>query len=267
MNCSQATPLLPWLLSGTLAAAEAAALRAHLRECPACGRELGATAEAWRLLDAHPPAAEVVAHALDAGPTSPELAAHLERCAACRAEVALVREEREGALAGAEEAPAPRATAGLPVPPRRAAPGGRWWATASLAAGLAAVVVAGQWWGGRGAPAPEADVELAELRPAGRVERGQQSAAARVTAPAVLLLLTDDVTPYDAYRLEIRRLQGDQGELLWSAPRVGPPKDGEVLLHLPAGALPAGELEVRLLGRRGEGWQLVERYALRLAER
>jgi anti-sigma factor RsiW len=112
VNCSDATALLPWLLNGTLPAGEATEVGGHLRDCPACRRELAATREAWRLLDAHPAAAEVVAHALGPAATPPEVSAHLEHCPACRLEVALVREGGEGSAA---EGPSPN------PPPERVA--------------------------------------------------------------------------------------------------------------------------------------------------
>lgn len=183
MRCADVTTLLPWLLNGSLAGAEAEELREHLRGCADCRRELHATGEAWRLLEAHPPAAEVVAHALGTAPTSPDVAAHLERCASCHLEVALVREEAR------ESAPA------VAVFPTRATRTSGARPLLALAAAVLAVLAGAGWlltWQrlqttDAGAAARKASLErrVAELEVA--LRRAPSSAAASPTPSAAPL--------------------------------------------------------------------------------
>ena len=153
---------------------------------------------------------------------------------------------------------------------KRFRPGGGGRARA-LAAALVAAVLGGYWWrdavdGARSSAAPRADLALVELRPAGHAMRGDADAAAALIAglPALLVLPTDDVTPYTAYRLELR---DGSGALLWQGDDARRQEPGDFVLHLPAGTLPAGALEVRLFGMQGQSWRLVERYPLNVVAR
>lgn len=266
MSCSEVTTLLPWLVNGTLPSAEAGPLREHLRRCAACRRELAATLGAWELFSTHLPAADLVAYAFGAeldAPAGDEVEAHLEGCPQCRQELALIREDPSEA----EPSAAPRRSDSarvVPLLPRvspAAGKRGRALAGAALAAGLAAAAMGGYWWRDRSTAAPAADLVLVELQPSGHALRG---GAAPPTPPkagraALLALATDDVTPYAAYRIELRDAGG---EVLWHSDHVRRQEAGDFLLHLPAGALPSGMVEVRLLARRDAGWRLLERYSV-----
>lgn len=54
MNCSESKDKLPALLYGDLDAAEAARLKAHVDDCPACRQEYAALGEVREMLDAVP---------------------------------------------------------------------------------------------------------------------------------------------------------------------------------------------------------------------
>jgi len=268
VTCAEISSLLPWLLNGTLSEDEAVRVRAHLRECADCRRELVATRAGAELFGTHLAAADLVAYGFGrppAGLPRAEIETHLDLCADCRRELALVRED----ASGVEPEPAPAsspvegARSPLPFAPRHAGQRQRWRAGFALAAGLAAAALAGYWWPHRVAPQPAADLALVELQPSGHVLRGgdEQASAVSSTKPLLLLLLTDDVTAYAAYRLEVR---GARGELVWHSDTARRQEAGDFLLHLPAGALPPGRGEVRLLARHEGRWRPLETYALRI---
>lgn len=254
MTCDSTIERLPWLLNGTLPGTEQAEVVAHLRGCAACRAELAATGAAWEIFAAHLPAERLVDYALGlpaADLSRAEIETHLASCPECRAEVDRVRR--------AERAPVPtrrvRRTA-VESSLRRLA------LAAALVAALGLGFVAGR---DRQRPTPIANAVIVELSPAGRVERGAPSPAHAVIpagAPATLLLSTLDVTPFEGHRLELRR---SDGSLLWASDAVTRRPAGDFLLHLPPGAAPSGEWELRLLGRRGADWLPVESYRLRVA--
>jgi len=222
LTCAEVTTLLPWLLNGTLAAEEAEELRAHLRGCADCRRELRATTAAWALFDAHPPAAEVVAHALGTAPTSPDVATHLERCAACRLEVALVREEA-GDEGEQREAPAQRQAtpperAGVPAvavfAPRAASRSGARPLLALAAAVLAVLVGAG--WFLTWQRLQTTDAAAAARRAALERRVAELEAALRRPASSPVAAATPSAAPLEGERLatlerELAGLRQPQG--------------------------------------------------------
>lgn len=142
MTCDQAIELLPWLLNGTLEAAERPEVLRHLATCDRCREALAETRKTWSTFDQHIPSQDLVALAWGETPSGidPALAeAHLASCPQCAAELELARmsrrleEEDNVALFPAAR---PRTT---PI----AAP--RTWRAAALAASLTAVVAASGW--------------------------------------------------------------------------------------------------------------------------
>jgi anti-sigma factor RsiW len=108
MNCPQARALLPALVYGDLPPDEAAALRRHLADCPACQGESAGLAQIRRALDAAPP----LAVSVDVSQLLAESAARLERRA---------RRWRRLALAGAALAAGVLLTFGLKLQVRAGA--------------------------------------------------------------------------------------------------------------------------------------------------
>jgi hypothetical protein len=122
-TCDWTVERLPWWVNGTLEEAEARGVEVHLAECATCRDELAATRGALALYGAHLPVGALLdliedeaagsECAMNGGELSREAAvAHLGHCAACREELALLRESR-AAVAGEPVAEAPeRETAG-----------------------------------------------------------------------------------------------------------------------------------------------------------
>lgn len=142
MTCDQAIELLPWLLNGTLEAAERHEVLQHLVTCDRCREALAETRKAWSTFDQHISSQDLVALAWGERPSGiePALAeAHLASCPQCAAELELVRMSRR-----LEEedniAPFPAVkTRGTSA----AAP--RTWRAAAIAASLTALVAASGW--------------------------------------------------------------------------------------------------------------------------
>jgi hypothetical protein len=136
MTCDHAIERLPWLLNGTLEAAERDEVRHHLETCESCPRALSETREAWSVFAQHLPSQNLVALAWGETP-SEVVEEHLASCARCAAELELVRmsrrlEEEDNIALFPAAKPRPAAV------PRR-------WQAAAIAAGLAAVVSAFGW--------------------------------------------------------------------------------------------------------------------------
>lgn len=136
MTFEHATELLPWLLNGTLAAAERDEVWHHLETCERCRRDLTETREAWSVFAQHLPSQNLVALAWGETPSA-AVEEHLESCARCAADLELVRmsrrlEEEDNIALFPAAKPRPAAT------PRR-------WQAAAMAAGLVAVVSAFGW--------------------------------------------------------------------------------------------------------------------------
>jgi hypothetical protein len=139
MDCAQAESLLPWLLNGTLSAAERAAVEAHLAGCASCAAARAEAELAYAAHAVHPREEELVDLAWDrvSGEAAELLAAHARACATCAEELALLRESRAAAEAGTSDA-SPAAV--LPFPTSRPTAAPRW-RLATLAAGLAALAL------------------------------------------------------------------------------------------------------------------------------
>jgi len=94
MNCVRAEELLPWLLNGSLEAAEAGSVRAHLAGCAACRTAWVDTSWVVELSASHVPAGNLVDLAAGVALTGGDRAAveaHLAGCMDCAAEMALLR--------------------------------------------------------------------------------------------------------------------------------------------------------------------------------
>ncbi len=297
MDCARAAELLPWLLNGTLEAAERDEVALHLEECASCRDELEETELAWLVHAQHVPTPQLVDWALGQ-PLGAEEARrverHLEHCEACREELALARRVRDVSVRGA---------------PIRATGAGRsGWRWVALAAGLSAVIAGGGWFWSAGAArraadrlaalardheglragaqrerretaaeakrlrerlaaltAPAVNVAVAEIAPELAV-RGAEPEATRVVVAAgmsqlVLVLISEDRTQFLALRLDVLDAKG---ALLWRAEGLERRESGDYTVLLPLDRVPAGLLSLRVLGRRGEGWVRVEDYRLRL---
>lgn len=142
MTCDQAIELLPWLLNGTLEAAERHEVLRHLATCDRCREALAETRKTWATFDQHISSQDLVALAWGETPSGsdPALAeAHLASCPQCAAELELVRmsrrlEEEDNVALFPVVKTRTTATA---VP--------RTWRAAAIAASLTAVVAASGW--------------------------------------------------------------------------------------------------------------------------
>lgn len=136
-TCDWTVERLPWWVNGTLEAAEAQRVEAHLAECATCRDELAATRGALALYGAHLPiealldlvegeAIEGEAGEREAGGSgrgaalsSEAVAAHLGHCPSCREQLALLRESR-AAVEGESAAREPTGATVTPFAPRSA---------------------------------------------------------------------------------------------------------------------------------------------------
>ncbi|MDQ1348756.1 MAG: zf-HC2 protein [Acidobacteriota bacterium] len=150
MNCARAEELLPWLLNGSLDAAEAGTLRVHLAGCADCRSAWADTAWLAELAARHVPETTLVDFA--AGRTLPSedhgpVEAHIATCAACTAELSLLRESWTAHAAPevrAELDPAEALEAGRPGRAIAARPRTTWdWRNLALAASVAGMVLGG----------------------------------------------------------------------------------------------------------------------------
>ena len=146
MTCEEANGLLPWLLNGTLEAAEERQVREHLATCASCRAALAETRFAWRLFDEHVTTADLVAYAFDDRPPGADPALierHVAECPRCAAELEMVRASR---LLGEHEEVAllPRRTA-APTETVEAPGRFRAWRSGALAAGLVGVLALAGW--------------------------------------------------------------------------------------------------------------------------
>lgn len=142
MICDQAIERLPWLLNGSLEAAEREEVQGHLTTCAACREALAETREAWRIFGQHLPSATLVSMAYGEAPKGIDSALaerHLASCPECAAELELARMSRR-----LEE---DDRIATFPVKPsRETGKQYRGWRNAALAAGLAGLVAFSGWF-------------------------------------------------------------------------------------------------------------------------
>ncbi len=193
MDCARVEELLPWLVNGSLLVEEAASVREHLAQCPACREALADTAWVAELSASHLPAGSLVD--LAAGIATPGMdralvEAHLASCAACAAELALVRESW-AALAAPESAARVLPDArieptrpGLAVAPRPRPT--RDWRNLALAATLAGMILGGfGLWQARQQAAADGVRRAAEVerwsREVEESRRARTAAEARLT--------------------------------------------------------------------------------------
>jgi hypothetical protein len=142
MICDQAIERLPWLLNGSLEAAEREEVQGHLTTCAACREALAETREAWRIFGQHLPPETLVAMAYGETPAGLDSALaerHLASCPECAAELELARMSRR-----LEE---DERIATFPVKTRQET-GKEYhaWRGAALAAGLAGLVAFSGWF-------------------------------------------------------------------------------------------------------------------------
>ena len=266
MDCHEIEERLPWFLHGGLAAAERSEVSGHLEGCAACRRALLATREASGLFAGHLPAEAIVDYALGLpvdGLSRAVLELHLAHCDECREELRLVESERPRPAAWAESGPPepPRAERGVDRSgaTRRSL---KWPAALALAATLAVASGLAVWVAMRGGvPVPESRVAIVELLPASTRTRGMESERARLDRgmATTLLLATDRAEAFEEVRA---RLTGADGRSLWEGHGLEPAAAGAYALLLPAGALPAGEVDLELEGRLAGEWTPIARYRL-----
>jgi hypothetical protein len=243
-SCHEIEERLPWYAAGSLPEAERAEVEAHLALCAACREALAATREAAALFAAHPEASDLADYALGLpveGLARELLEAHLGQCASCREEVELV-----GLDTGAEPLVAP---AGERTVRRRGT--STAWRGLVLAASLVAAAGLSLWLAGpRASGGPVAGFAVIELVAEEARTRAAAGEAPRLdpAAPATLLLVSDLAGPFE--RVEIRAVGAD-GSPLWEVDAGEPTEEGHYALHLPAGALPAGELRLELRAWQG----------------
>jgi len=150
MNCDRAEELLPWLLNGSLDAAEAGSVRAHLAGCAACRTAWVDTAWVAELSAIHVPAEDLVDLAAGVALTGVDRAAveaHLAGCAACAAELALLRASWAAHAApegSAQMRPVARIEPARPGHAPALRPRPSWdWRNLALAATVAGMVLGG----------------------------------------------------------------------------------------------------------------------------
>ncbi len=263
MDCREIAERLPWFVNGALPPSERSAVESHLAGCAVCRAALAATREAGALYAAHLPTEAIVDYALGfpvEGIARSVLELHLAHCAACREEQRLVEAGRESsapALTGQSPVPGPTTTA-IGSTARRSR-------TLALAASLAAVSALSVWFAMRDLrPVPEGRVAFVELLPESSRTRGAEGERTAIDRgrTTTLLLVTDRGERFDDVRVKIVSPPG--GALLWQESGLTPAAAGAFVLLLPAGALPAGEAEIVLEGRRATEWSEMGRYRVTL---
>jgi hypothetical protein len=284
LDCQQASERLPWLLNGTLEPAEAEAVRAHVDRCGVCQEEMDETRQAAAVFGAHLPPAALTDLAWDrpaAGVDADVVKRHLDRCRDCSEELELARESRR--LEAAPDAPRTRAAPGaarwwrapaLAAGLAAAFVAGLWSGrvgegtgpardprTEVLAGriaeqereirrlGEAAAGLEAQMTGLR---APQLNLPVFELLPAGLTRRSAQPAANEVVVPEgaafVALLLNAEAAPEQPAAIEIRNAGGD---IVWSGQGLRPSPLGGYTLAVPASLLPPGDYTLAV--RAGTG--------------
>src|SRR5262245_12637668 len=155
LDCQHVTEILPWLLNGSLDAAERQAARAHLSRCGQCRQELQETAFAGAVHQQHAPEGALVDYAFDRPSTDFDrglLERHLAECEQCAAELEMLEESRR--LLETEDnvvafKPRPRAKVGIAGTALMRAPT-RLWAYGAIAASVIGIVgLTGWWWSWR----------------------------------------------------------------------------------------------------------------------
>jgi putative zinc finger protein len=220
MDCERVKEILPWLLNGTLSAAEQQMARAHLAQCQDCQQELQETAFAIAVHKQHPSEQALVDYAFDrpvGGPERDLIESHLASCAECSEQLGLAEQSR--LLMKAEDnvvtfQPRPRATEAAPAPRRSM---WLWQSAAAAATIIGFVALAGLWWNWQ---------QAKELRGALTEEqRARQEQVAKLQEENEQLRQapkpSETTGQTDGSQQEIARLQARVKEL--SAPQVNIP--------------------------------------------
>jgi hypothetical protein len=221
MDCERVAELLPWLLNGTLSAAEQELGRAHLAECERCRQELRETAFAAAIYEQHVPAEALVDYAFSRPAPALEsglIERHLSTCQECAEQLRLAQESRrleedEGTVVAFE--PARRVAESRPaVGARTRVWPARVWQYGALAAGLAGFFAVGGWllsW----QQSRALETHLAEQ------QRATEERLARLEAENERLRRPETPPQLAQAREEIARLQAQVKEL--SSPQVNVP--------------------------------------------
>lgn len=196
-ECDRVAEALPFLLNGSLSAAERGAVSVHLGGCARCRADLQDVGWVWLATDAHPDERMLVAYAegrrVD-GMSRSVLEAHLAQCSTCTVALDGVYTWLNGLSESAPEAEwtetAQASSAGA---------GGQGLRSLALAAGLFGVVVLAMiWWVANRELRREAavsPVQIVELFPQSSVRSAESAASGAVSlnpspdAPLVLVLV------------------------------------------------------------------------------
>jgi anti-sigma factor RsiW len=141
MNCDEAIEFLPWLLNGSLEAAERDEVERHLATCERCRAALKDTRDAWTIFSQHIPREALVALAYDEVPAGVDPAVaerHLATCPECAVELELARMSRQ--FEGESIVPFPIKK--VPKTDREY----RTWRGAAMAASLTGLIAFGGWF-------------------------------------------------------------------------------------------------------------------------
>jgi hypothetical protein len=274
MEHAEAEELLPWLLNGSLEAADRRAVEDHLAGCAVCREALAEAELAFAIHALHPTEAQLVDLAWErlGGEARDVVAAHARGCPACAEELALLRASRS-----VLEADEQRAVGAPSVPVRIlafGAPARRRWALAAAVAGVALLGALGWRLSELASARVAIERELAAARAEGTRLRGAAAATelARGRVERELAGVRQELAGLRQPELNAPVIQLLPEELVLRGTPPGPPQLVErhgdnprvtLILARPAGAPPAQALELRDLDGellwRGEG--LVEQPA------
>lgn len=293
VDCHDVGELIPWYLNGSLDGSQARRVREHLAGCGACRQAAAEARATLAVFSAHLPSSDLVDLAWGRPPAEagPELAErHLAQCAACRADLDLVRASRQ-----LEQAPEPSRTRPvrfaltpaltLAATALLAFGGGALWQSErwrqrlavledgqrhseERAGGLAAELerqrqaVAELERRAGGNAAPQANLPVLEVFGEGQVQRSAGSRMNDLRLPRdarwVALLLSPEGPRRGAASVELR---ASDGRLVWQGQGLRPGPLGAYTLGLPAELLGEGRFTVVLRWPQGGP----ESYPLRIS--
>jgi hypothetical protein len=255
-DCPRAVELLPWFERGTLGEEEHRFVARHLDTCADCRHQLTETRRIAWVTRQHLPADVLADLACDLEPEAAwpreEIEAHLELCPSCREELATAR-------GTTSPAPALRFPERLPQ---------RFWRPVALAASLVATLaVASLLWQQQQPQRPQiagiaTGGALVELMPESYRTRdgGETATVLDRERPATLLLVTLAADPVLDGVVRRALLTTADGQLVHQVDDLVADRTGTVVLHVPAGTLPAGSMEVALQASGPAGWATLETY-------
>ncbi len=251
LNCDDIVDLLPWYLNGTLGSVETQTIAAHLEGCEACSDDLRASKRAFWIADQHPEP-EILADYACGLPIEnearPSLERHLAWCKDCTADLGTTWVA---------------SSAGTRVPDFTTQPGRRWTTWALAASLLVTALGLGYLWSaGPSGQQAQGNVMLAELLPASMLERGEQDGPTIADGQqATLVLVLSEVAETDSYRLSVR---AESGALVAELANLASIDNSTIVIHLPAGAWPSGELKLVLEGLEHDTWAIIGKYSLQV---